>query len=215
MELKEAKEVLNKNGYCLIDESGVGDLTDIILTNHKLKDELDKRRKPILSEIEKLEDEQNDLFKEIVNDTLKPFLDKRNIGFYFGSGGFNNTYFGLKDNTSKLYQQSICYVYFDEDTEKFVINQYHKDQNVVDVRHPVTGNFVKMKFTKNKKFKSTPPELQKIYFNVANALYEILEIKIPIKENEKYNEYEKEIYNLRLKVRSIENEYPKGIRDSF
>lgn len=31
MNLKEAKEVLNKNGYSLIDESGVGDLTDIIL----------------------------------------------------------------------------------------------------------------------------------------------------------------------------------------
>lgn len=210
MNLKEAKEVLNKNGYCLIDESGVGDLTDIILTNHRMKDELDKRRKPILLEIEKLEDEQHDLYKEIVTDTLKPYLDKRNIGFYFGGN-----FFSLKDNTSKLYQQTICYVFFDEDTEKFVINPYKKDQNVVDVRHPVTGNFVKMKFTKNKKFKSTPPELQKIYFNVANALYEILEVKIPIKENEKYNEYEEKIYNLRLKVRGIENEYPKGIRDSL
>ena len=101
-------------------------------------------------------------------------------------------YFGLKDKTSKLYQQSKCYVIFDEDTEQFSINPYYKDKNVVDVRHPETDNFVKLKFTKNKKFKSTPQELQKIYFNVANALYDSLKIKIPVKENEEYNKYNKE-----------------------
>ena len=69
-----------------------------------------------------------------------------------------------------------------------------------------------MKFTKNKKFKSTPPELQKIYFNVADALYGSLEIKIPVKENEEYNKCNEEIDKLRDKIREIDSEYAhKGI----
>lgn len=118
----------------------------------------------------------------------------------------------MKDKTSELYQQSKCYVNFDEDTEQFYINSNYNDKNIVNVRHPETGNFVKLKFTKNKKFKSTSPELQKIYFNVANALYDSLEIKIPVKENEEYNECIEGINKLRDKLRDIDREYAnKGI----
>lgn len=113
----------------------------------------------------------------------------------------------MKDKTSTLYQ-SKCYVIFDENTEKFNINPYYKD-NVVAVRHPETGKFVKFKFTKNKKFKSTPPEIQKIYFNVADSLYGSLEIKIPVKENEEYNKCNEEIVKLRDKQRKLDKEYKK------
>ena len=53
MKLKEAKEVLNKNGYSLIDE-GVGDLTSIIHSVGKLEDEFLDKRDKVISEIEKL-----------------------------------------------------------------------------------------------------------------------------------------------------------------
>ena len=215
MELKEAKEVLNKNGYCLIDESGVGDLTDIIRSVGKLEDEFLDKRDAVISEKEKIEDKQEDILKELVYKTLNPFFEDRNIDFYYGYTYVNDRhkyYFGLKDKTSKLYQQSKCYVIFDEDTEKFYINPYYKDKNIIDVRHPETGNFVKLKFTKNKKFKSTPAELQKIYFNVADALYGSLEIKIPVKENDEYNKCNEEIDKLRDKIREIDSEYAnKGI----
>lgn len=212
MELREAKEFLNKKGYFLIDEGeGVGDLSSIIFSVGKLEDEFLEKRDAVIDEIKKIERKQYDIFEDVVNDVLKPFYDKRNIEFICRCGR-DECCFLFKDKTSELYQQSICYVVFDDDTEKFSINEYYKDKNMVDVRNPVTGNFVKLKFTKNKKFKSTPPELQKIYFNVANALYDSLEIKIPIKENEEYNKCDKEIDELRDKIREIDREYAnKGI----
>lgn len=214
MKFKEAKEVLNKYGYSLIDES-VGDLTSIIHSVSELEDEYLDKRDDIISEIDKIENKQEDILKELVYKILKPFFEDKNIDFYYGYdyvNGNHKYYFGMKDKTSKLYQQSKCYVIFDEDTEQFYINPYYKDKNMVDVRNPETGNFVKLKFTKNKKFKSTPPELQKIYFNVANALYDSLEIKIPVKENEEYNKCNEEINKLRDKIREIDREYAnKGI----
>ena len=101
------------------------------------------------------------------------------------------------------------FFYLHKQKEKFHINLYYKDKNVVEVRHPETDNLVKLKFTKNKKFKSTPPELQKIYFNVADALYDSLEIKIPVKENEEYKKCNEEINNLRDKQRKLDDEYAK------
>lgn len=211
MNFKEAKEILNKNRYTLIDE-GVGDLTSIIHSVGKLEDEFLDKRDNVKSEIKELKDKQDDILKKLVYQTLKPFFEDKNIDFYFGYNGSNKYYFELKDNTSKLYQQSKCYVNFDEDTEQFYINPNYKDKNTVEVRHPETGNFVKLKFTKNKKFKSTATELQKIYFNVANALYDSLEIKIPVKENEEYNKCNEKINKLRDKIREIDREYAnKGI----
>lgn len=83
MQLKEAKEVLNKNGYSLIDE-GVGDLTSIIHSVGKLEDEFLDKRDKVISEIEKIENKQEDILEKLVYDTLNPFFEDRNIDFYYG-----------------------------------------------------------------------------------------------------------------------------------
>ena len=210
MNLNEAKRILNKNGYFLIDEGGA-DLTSSINYISKLEDEYLDKQEDIIFAIRRNEIKQEDIIEELVYKTLNPFFEDKNIDFYYGYEHVNANrkyYFGLNDKTSKLYQ-SKCYVIFDKNTEKFYINPYYKDKNVVEVRHPETGNFVKLKFTKNKKFKSTPPEIQKIYFNVADALYDSLEIKIPVKENEEYNKCNEEIDKLRDKQTKLDNEYKK------
>lgn len=73
MIFKEAKEVLNKNGYYLIDEGGA-DLTGIIHNIGILEDEYLDKREDIIAEINKFKYKQENILKELVYKTLNPFL---------------------------------------------------------------------------------------------------------------------------------------------
>lgn len=196
MNLTEAKEILNENGY-LLYETGA-DLKSIIYNEFRseqkfLSDMKDfkYRIEQIKTQLDKINTERDKIFGEEVDKILKPFFEQNGlINFKYYDNCFHLKIKELSEKSSYNYIQ--CYVTYNKETEKFYIN--YEYNNYIELRNPETDHLIKLPIKTNKKFKTMHEEIQRIYYDVVSAIFDSFKIKIPF-DFEITNNYKKEEYD--------------------